>query len=77
LRHARELAALTQAELADRAGIHRVSLANLERGAVGAQPKTVRALAQALGCSPADLMTDQSNGTKTETRGSGPTSRVE
>jgi transcriptional regulator with XRE-family HTH domain len=50
------MAALTQAELADRAGIHRVSLANLERGAVGAQPRTVRAVAQALGCSPADLM---------------------
>jgi transcriptional regulator with XRE-family HTH domain len=63
--------------LAERAGIHRVSLANLERGAVGAQPKTVRALAQTLGCSPADLMSDQGSGTNTDTRGPGPTSRVE
>jgi transcriptional regulator with XRE-family HTH domain len=59
LRHAREMAALTQAELAERAGIHRVSLANLERGAVGALPRTIRALAQALGCSPTDLLTDR------------------
>jgi transcriptional regulator with XRE-family HTH domain len=58
LRRARELAALTQAELAERAGIHRVSLANLERGAVGALPKTVRALAQVLECSPASLMSE-------------------
>ncbi len=56
LRRARELAALTQAELADKAGIHRVSLANLERGAVGALPRTVRALAEALDCSPVDLL---------------------
>jgi len=34
-----------------------VSLANLERGAVGAKPQTVRALAEALQCTPAELMT--------------------
>ena len=62
LRRARELAALTQAELADLAGIHRVSLANLERSAVGAQPKTIRALAQALGCTPAQLLGEQDAG---------------
>lgn len=56
LRRARELAALTQEELAQQAGIHRVSLANLERGAVGARPQTIRALAEALRCAPADLM---------------------
>jgi transcriptional regulator with XRE-family HTH domain len=56
LRRARELAALTQGELAQRAGIHRVSLANLERGAVGAKPQTIRALAAALNCTPADLI---------------------
>jgi transcriptional regulator with XRE-family HTH domain len=56
LRRARELAALTQEELAQQAGIHRVSLANLERGAVGAKPQTIRALAAALHCTPADLI---------------------
>jgi transcriptional regulator with XRE-family HTH domain len=61
LRRARELAALTQEELAAAAGIHRVSLANLERGAVGAKPQTMRALAQALNCTPAELMTPPEN----------------
>lgn len=58
LRRERELAALTQAELAERAGLHRVSLANLERGAVGALPGTIRALADALHCTPATLMSN-------------------
>ena len=32
LRHARELAGLTAGELAERAGLHRVTVANYERG---------------------------------------------
>ncbi len=56
LRVLRERAALTQDELAEQAGIHRVSIANIERGAKGAQAKTVRKLARVLGVKPADLM---------------------
>jgi transcriptional regulator with XRE-family HTH domain len=55
LRRQRELAALTQDELAQRAGIHRVTLARLELGGE-AEMRTVRKLAQALGVQPADLM---------------------
>lgn len=55
LKALRERQALTQAELAARAGINRVTLARIEGGAQP-YPVTVRKLAAALGVEPADLM---------------------
>ena len=47
--------ALTQQELADRAGVSLVTINRLERGYT-ARPQTVRKLATALGVEPSDLM---------------------
>jgi transcriptional regulator with XRE-family HTH domain len=56
LRHHRLLAALTQKQLADIAGLYDHShVSRLERGA-NARPATVRKLAAALNCTPADLI---------------------
>ena len=55
LKALRERKALTQEELAQKAGINRVTLARIETGAEP-YPKTVRKLAEALGVEPADLM---------------------
>jgi len=54
LRHQRVLAALTQDELAEKAGVKRHTITRLEGGG-DARPPTVRRLADALGCTPADL----------------------
>ncbi len=51
----RQLAALTQAQLAERAGVQRTTIVNLEKGSE-AFPTTVRKLADALHCEPADLI---------------------
>lgn len=42
-------AGMTQAQLAERAGISRTAVANIERGEHGARPLTAKALAAALG----------------------------
>jgi len=55
LRRRRLLAALTQAQLAERAGLKRLTITRLESGSK-AQATTVRKLADALGCSPAELV---------------------
>lgn len=55
LRRQRVLAALTQADLAEAAGVQRATIGRLERGEE-AFPTTVRKLAVALGCSPRDLI---------------------
>ena len=55
LKGIRERKALTQAELAHRAGINRVTLARIETGAEP-YPATVRKLADAPAVEPADLM---------------------
>jgi transcriptional regulator with XRE-family HTH domain len=55
LREWRERAALSQGELAQRSGISRATIADLEAGNRGGQPKTVRQLAQALSIEPEDL----------------------
>jgi transcriptional regulator with XRE-family HTH domain len=52
---ARLAAALTQGELAARAGTSRSTVAYLEAGTRRARPRTVRALARALGVAPAAL----------------------
>ena len=55
LREWRERAALSQGELAERSGTSRATIADLEAGNRGGQPKTVRRLAEALGIEPEDL----------------------
>jgi transcriptional regulator with XRE-family HTH domain len=52
LRQARYLRALSQRELAERAGLTHVQVSRIESGAVAPQPSTRRALAQALGGTP-------------------------
>jgi len=54
LQRLRVKSALTQQELADAAGIHRVTVAEIEGGR-GANMATIRALANALKCQPGDL----------------------
>jgi transcriptional regulator with XRE-family HTH domain len=55
LKTLRQRKALTQQELADKAGINRVTLARIETGAEP-YPATTRRLAQALGVEPEALM---------------------
>ena len=57
LQAARRLAALTQAELADSAGLHRVTITRIENGVVTPNARTLRSVAKALGVAPADLLT--------------------
>ena len=56
LRRARETALLTQAELAERAGVQRATVNRIETGATAARFATVRRLAEALGVPAADLL---------------------
>jgi transcriptional regulator with XRE-family HTH domain len=55
LRTVREEHALTQEELAEKAGVSRGTIINLEQGN-DARPPTVRKLAEALGVKPKELM---------------------
>lgn len=55
LRAAREDKLLTQAELAERAGVHEVTISRLESGAAAARFSTIRKLAASLGVEPAAL----------------------
>jgi transcriptional regulator with XRE-family HTH domain len=55
LREWRERATLSQEELKDRSSVSRATIADLEAGNRGAQPRTVRRLAAALGVDPSDL----------------------
>ena len=56
LRRLRLLAALSQKELAARAQMSQTTLSDLETGKTSARPSTVRKLATALGCTPAELI---------------------
>ncbi len=56
LRRLREEAGLTQAELAQRAGVGRVTVARIENGRMYARTETLRRLARALGISLVDLL---------------------
>jgi transcriptional regulator with XRE-family HTH domain len=56
LRRVREAKLLTQQELADRAGVHRVTIASLETTAGAARFSTIRKLAAALEVDPSKLM---------------------
>jgi XRE family transcriptional regulator, regulator of sulfur utilization len=56
IKRARERRKMSQAVLAEKAGIHRVSLANIERGAKIPTLSTLIRLAAALRLSPARLL---------------------
>ena len=56
LRMVRERSALTQQELADLAGVSRVTVGRIESGEDEPFPRTTRKLARALRVKPADLM---------------------
>ncbi len=56
LRTVRIARALSQAELAQRSGVSRVSITRLESGDVDARFATIRKLAEALDVAPRDLM---------------------
>jgi transcriptional regulator with XRE-family HTH domain len=56
LRLWRERKALSQQELAERAGITRAALSRIESGQAEPHPRTTRKLAKALGLQPDDLM---------------------
>lgn len=58
LRRIREARFFTQQDLAERAGIHRVTIANLEGGREEARFSTIRKLAAALSVEPAALVQD-------------------
>lgn len=57
--HLRELRALSQRELAALAGLSVTTVNRIELGKRKPMPKTVRKLAQALGVTPAELLSDQ------------------
>ena len=61
LRLERQRQALTQEELAHRAGITRLAVSQLERGLVQPHPPTLRKLAEALGIKPASLLVNEGN----------------
>jgi transcriptional regulator with XRE-family HTH domain len=56
LRRLRNETALSQEELAKRSGVSRATIADLEAGKRGAQPRTLRKLAGALGVEPRELL---------------------
>jgi DNA-binding XRE family transcriptional regulator len=55
LRELRLEAALSQADLAERAGVARTTIVRLEAGDPNVLPSTLRKLARALRCKPTDL----------------------
>lgn len=59
LRLVRERQALSQKELAAKAGVSPVTISRVENGVDDPQPSTIRKLAKALGVKPADLMDTQ------------------
>ena len=66
LRELRERASFSQMELAERSGVSRATIADLELGKRGARPKTRRKLAKALGVEPWELMSDIRGGIRVE-----------
>jgi transcriptional regulator with XRE-family HTH domain len=66
LRELRERVSLSQMELSERSGVSRATIADLELGKRGAQPKTRRKLAAALGVEPWELVEDIQTDDKAE-----------
>lgn len=62
LRGARKKASLTQSELADRVGISRTSITNIERGGQRILLHTFFKIAAAVGSPPIDLLPDTTDG---------------
>jgi transcriptional regulator with XRE-family HTH domain len=62
LRELRERAALSQEDLAKKAGVARATIADLEADKRPARPSTRRKLAEALGVEPAELMDFETGG---------------
>lgn len=58
LRELRRQRVLTLEELAEKAGVGRNTIWRLEHGVMGAQPRTIRKLAKALGVEPQDLVAE-------------------
>lgn len=58
LRRKRIEAGLSQTELAQRAGVTKSHLSDVERGQAGFSPRNVVAIAEVLGCTVAELMPD-------------------
>lgn len=58
LKELRDRVSLSQMELSERSGVSRATIADLELGKRGAQPKTRRKLAAALGVEPWELVGD-------------------
>ena len=56
LRELRRRRVLTMEELAEKAGVGLNTVWRLEHGVMGAQPRTIRKLAKALGVEPEDLV---------------------
>jgi transcriptional regulator with XRE-family HTH domain len=56
LRELRRRRVLTMEELAKKAGVGRNTVWRLEHGVMGAQPRTIRKLATALGVEPEELV---------------------
>lgn len=55
LREARQLRRMSQQSLADRAGVARVTVSQIELGKSGPRPHIARRLSQALGHQPSDI----------------------
>ncbi len=58
LRELRRRRVLTLEELAEKADVGRNTIWRLEHGVMGAQPRTIRKLAKALGVEPEDLVAE-------------------
>ncbi len=62
LKELRQRRVLTLHELGERSGVSYNTVWRLENGKTGAQPRTIRKLAAALGVEPEELVRVQSNG---------------
>jgi transcriptional regulator with XRE-family HTH domain len=56
LKALRQLRALSQQELSERSGVGRATISRIERGETGAQGRTLRRLAEALGVGVEELV---------------------
>ena len=62
VRELRAAAGLTQAQLADRAGLHRTFVGSVERGERNVALLSLRRIAAALRTTPAELLADPNSG---------------
>jgi len=63
LKALRESQAYSQAELAELAGVQKVTVTRIELGRVQPRPRTVRKLAKALGVNPSELLDNRRSAT--------------